>query len=239
MSTTLQWQEIAVRLILTVIGGALIGFNRTEHGRPAGLRTTMLVCLAASISMIQANLLMNTGGKTGSSFVVLDLMRLPLGVLTGVGFIGAGAILRRENRVLGITTAATLWFVTIMGLCFGGGQNGLGVTALVMGLVVLWGLNSFESRLPQDRQATLALTIGADGIGNEEVRSRIRLANFQIVSLGVTHNNVEQCRELSCEVRWRERTHEAREPPLLDELARLPGVSMLKWSPQDAAAGLG
>jgi hypothetical protein len=55
----------------------------------------------------------------------------------------------------------------------------------------------------------------------------------------VTHNNVEQCRELSCDVRWRERTHEAREPPFLDELARLPGVSMLKWNPQDAAAGLG
>ncbi len=106
----------------------------------------MLVCLAASISMIQANLLMDTVGKAGNSFIVLDLMRLPLGILTGVGFIGAGAILRKENRVLGVTTAATLWFVTVMGLCFGGGQLGLGITALVIGLIVLGGLKRIRSR---------------------------------------------------------------------------------------------
>jgi putative Mg2+ transporter-C (MgtC) family protein len=239
MSITLEWHEIALRLVLTVIGGALIGLNRTVHGRPAGLRTILLVALAASISMIQANLLMDSVGKAANSFIVLDLMRLPLGILTGVGFIGAGAILRRENRVLGLTTAATLWFVTVMGLCFGGGQNGLGVTALGIGLVVLWGLQWLEAKLPQDRQGTLVLTIGPGGVGNEEIRSRIQLARFQIVSLGMMHDNVEQVRELSCEVRWHDRTNEAREPAFLEEFVRLPGVSKLKWSPQGAPAGLG
>ena len=226
MSTTVQWYEIVFRLLLTVIGGALIGFNRTEHGRPAGLRTTMLVCLAASISMIQANLLMNTVGKAGNSFIVLDLMRLPLGILTGVGFIGAGAILRKENRVLGVTTAATLWFVTVMGLCFGGGQLGLGVTALVIGLIVLGGLKQFEAGLPQDRQGTLILTIGPGGIADDLACKRILLAGFEIVSLGVTHDNVEQTRELSCEVRWQARadkSEKTRESELLDELAGAPG----------------
>ena len=93
MPVTIAWSDVALRLVLTVVAGTLIGINRTEHGRPAGLRTTLLVCLAASISMIQANLLMNSVGKAHDSFVVLDLMRLPLGILTGVGFIGAGAIL--------------------------------------------------------------------------------------------------------------------------------------------------
>ncbi|HEX4070779.1 MAG TPA: MgtC/SapB family protein [Planctomycetaceae bacterium] len=234
MSTTVQWYEIVFRLLLTVIGGALIGFNRTEHGRPAGLRTTMLVCLAASISMIQANLLMDSVGKAGNSFIVLDLMRLPLGILTGVGFIGAGAILRKENRVLGVTTAATLWFVTVMGLCFGGGQLGLGITALVIGLIVLGGLKGFESRLPQDRQGTLILTIGPGGIADDLACKRILLAGFDIVSLGVTHDNVEQTRELSCEVRWQARadkSEKTRESELLDELAALPGVTRLKWIP--------
>src|SRR5579862_8631293 len=94
MSNQPGWLEIALRLTLTVVAGALIGLDRGEHGRPAGLRTTMLVCLAAAVSMVQANLLMNTVGKAGNSFVVLDLMRLPLGILTGMGFIGGGAILR-------------------------------------------------------------------------------------------------------------------------------------------------
>ena len=72
--------------------------------------------------MIQTNLLLATAGKSADSFVVLDLMRLPLGILTGMGFIGGGAILRRDGFVLGVTTAATLWFVTVIGLCFGAGR---------------------------------------------------------------------------------------------------------------------
>jgi len=67
----------------------------------------MLVGLAASVAMIQANLLLPVAGKTSASFGVMDLMRLPLGILTGVGFIGAGAILKRGDLVTGMTTAAT------------------------------------------------------------------------------------------------------------------------------------
>src|SRR5580700_6614851 len=147
MPVTLDWEQVVLRLALTVGAGLIIGFNRGEHGRPAGLRTTLLVCLAASISMIQANLLMNSVGKAQDSFIVLDLMRLPLGILSGMGFIGAGAILRRGNLVRGVTTAATLWFTTVMGLCFGGGQLGLGVAALFLGFMVLWALKWVEARL--------------------------------------------------------------------------------------------
>lgn len=130
MPTTLGWNEIALRLALTIVAGAVIGFDRGEHGRPAGLRTTLLVCLAASVAMIQTNLLLNTVGKRPDSFVVMDLMRLPLGILSGMGFIGAGAIVGRDSLVLGVTTAATLWFVTVIGLCFGGGQIILGLVSL-------------------------------------------------------------------------------------------------------------
>ena len=66
-----------------------------------------------------------------------DPLRIPLGVLSGMGFIGAGAIIRRENLIIGVTTAATVWFVTIMGLCFGSGQLGLGGVAAAVGLGVL------------------------------------------------------------------------------------------------------
>jgi putative Mg2+ transporter-C (MgtC) family protein len=75
MPITIEWPEIALRLALTVVAGALIGLNRSEHGHSAGLRTTLLVCLAASVSMIQVNLLLPIGGKSPDSFAVLDLMR--------------------------------------------------------------------------------------------------------------------------------------------------------------------
>jgi putative Mg2+ transporter-C (MgtC) family protein len=100
MPTTLEWSDVALRLALTVLAGGLIGFDRGEHGRPAGLRTTLLVCLAAAFAMLLANALLPTSGKTQSSFVNFDVMRLPLGILTGIGFIGAGAIVRRHNLVL-------------------------------------------------------------------------------------------------------------------------------------------
>ena len=148
MSTHLDWPEITLRLALTVVAGTLIGLDRGRHGRPVGLRTTLLVCLAAALSMIQANLLLPTAGKPADSFVTLDLMRLPLGILTGMGFIGAGAILKRGELVLGITTAATLWFVTVLGLCFGGGEWVLGGAALAIGMVVLKGLKRVEHLLP-------------------------------------------------------------------------------------------
>ena len=68
----------------------------------------------------------------------MDLMRLPLGILTGVGFIGAGTILKRGELVTGVTTAATLWIITVIGLCFGGGQLALGSIATILSFIALW-----------------------------------------------------------------------------------------------------
>src|ERR1700733_5971146 len=103
MAPEIVWQQIALRLALTLIAGGLLGVERSRSGHFAGLRTTLLVTLAASISMIQMNLLIQTNGKPQDSYAVMDLMRLPLGILTGVGFIGAGAIVRKGELTLGIT----------------------------------------------------------------------------------------------------------------------------------------
>ncbi len=106
------------------MASAAIGLNRREQDRPVGLRTTMLVALAAAIAMIQVNILLPLAGKPDGSFVVMDLLRLPLGILSGIEFIGAGAIVRRDNLVQGVTTAATLWFVTVMACLSAAGSSG-------------------------------------------------------------------------------------------------------------------
>src|ERR1700675_3457283 len=160
MPLNIGWGEIALRLALTVAAGILIGINRSEHGHAAGLRTTLLVCLAASLSMLQVNLLLPIAGKTSSSFAAMDLMRLPLGILSGMGFIGAGAIVRKDNFVHGLTTAATLWFVTGLGLCFGGGQLALGLVGLGLGVLVLEGLKRVENQWRKDRNASLRVVCG-------------------------------------------------------------------------------
>jgi putative Mg2+ transporter-C (MgtC) family protein len=151
------WPDIALRLALSVAAGALIGFNRESHGHAAGLRTTLLVCLAAAFAMVLANLLLGTAGKTEASFVRMDVMRLPLGVLTGVGFIGGGAILRRDTLTVGVTTAATLWMVTVVGLCFGSGAIGLGLVATAVTVIVLWVLKRVDRHIARDQRASLTI----------------------------------------------------------------------------------
>jgi putative Mg2+ transporter-C (MgtC) family protein len=157
MPLTPTWPDIAVRLALTMIAGAVLGLDRGARGHAAGLRTTILVALAAAVAMVQANILLPVGGKTAASFSVLDLMRLPLGILTGVGFIGGGAILKRGDIVRGVTTAATLWIATVIGLCFGGGQLQLGTVATVLAFVTLFALDYFDQRIPRQHRARLLI----------------------------------------------------------------------------------
>lgn len=156
-----SWEDIALRITLTVVAGAVIGFNRGVRGHAAGLRTTILVALAAAVAMIQANVLLPVAGKTPSSFGVMDLMRMPLGILTGVGFIGAGTILRRGDLVTGVTTAATLWVVTVIGLCFGGGQLALGGATTVVTVLVLWALVALDVRIPREHRAAVCIRADA------------------------------------------------------------------------------
>jgi putative Mg2+ transporter-C (MgtC) family protein len=232
MPVTLDWQHVSLRLILTVVAGLVIGFNRGEHGRPAGMRTTLLVCLAASLSMIQANLLMNSVGKARDSFVVLDLMRLPLGILSGMGFIGAGAILRKDNLVLGVTTAATLWFTTVMGLCFGGGQLALGIAALFLGWGTLWGLKHVENGIRREVRATLTLVIPKAGPSDDEIRNYIAKSGCTIISWGIEYGSRGQLREVNSEIQCRVLRSETRPPDFVGMLAQNPEIEMVKWQPQ-------
>jgi putative Mg2+ transporter-C (MgtC) family protein len=86
MLVHLTWPDLILRIVCTFTAGIIIGYDRGGHGKAAGLRTTVLVCLAASVAMLQMNYLLPLAGRASDSFVTNDLMRLPLGILTGVGF---------------------------------------------------------------------------------------------------------------------------------------------------------
>lgn len=230
MPLTLTWQDIAIRLILTVIAGGLIGLDRGEHGRPAGLRTTLLVCLAAAVAMIQANLLLATAGKAADSFVTFDVMRLPLGILTGMGFIGGGAILRRDGFVLGVTTAATLWFVTMIGLCFGGGQIKLGIAAFALGMGVLSGLRWFDYHLKQEQHGVLYLTTDSDEPQREAIQAVVQKAGYKIIGVSsAIYSNQTKQRELEFKLQWRGVPQNPNLPPFLRDLTSDPHVLKAQW----------
>src|SRR5258708_15261325 len=151
------WTDIAIRLGLTMLAGSIIGFNRGARGHAAGFRTTILVGLAASVAMILTNVLLATSGETPESFAVMDPMRLPLGILTGVGFIGGGTILKKGELVTGVTTAATLWVVTVIGLCLGGGQLALGIATTALTVITLWILKWVDLTIPREHRAVMVV----------------------------------------------------------------------------------
>jgi putative Mg2+ transporter-C (MgtC) family protein len=229
MPTHLQWTDVALRLALTVLAGLAIGYNRSEHGKAAGMRTTLLVCLAASIAMIQVNLLLPMAGRPPDSLVMNDLMRLPLGILTGIGFIGAGAILRRDNIVIGVTTAATLWLVTVIGLCLGGGQLALGIAATILGLVALTALKWCESRLRREQYATVAIDLSTEGPSEQDIRRRLTTAGLTIMAAHVIPASGGKSRRLIFDVGEFRLSANTDAPAPLTALAGESGVLAVDW----------
>jgi putative Mg2+ transporter-C (MgtC) family protein len=203
MPLHVTWQDIAVRLFLTMIAGAMVGFNRGVRGHAAGLRTTILVSLAASVAMIQTNVLLSMGGKTSGSFAVMDLMRLPLGILTGVGFIGGGTILRRGDLVTGVTTAATLWVVTVIGLCLGGGQIGLGLAATGLTMLTLWALKFLDILIPRENHALLVVKTDLRSSSVSELLDLVAPAGYKAKFQRQSQSDDAQQAEIAFEVTWK------------------------------------
>jgi putative Mg2+ transporter-C (MgtC) family protein len=232
MPVALTWSEIAIRLLCALAVGAAIGLNRSERGHAAGLRTSILVCMAACIAMLQVNELLPLAGRASNSFVMNDLMRLPLGILSGMGFIGGGAIVRRNNFVIGVTTAATLWFLTVIGLCIGGGQVALGLVGAGIGLLVLIGLKFLEDKMKQDHQGTLFLVLESSGPDENEIRALLGKDGFRVTSCALAMARESDARELSCNLHWRANPEDTKVPAFVHQLRDRKGVARVSWSPQ-------
>jgi putative Mg2+ transporter-C (MgtC) family protein len=236
----LTWQQIALRLALACIASMILGYNRDEHGRPAGMRTLMLVTLAATLAMLQVNLLLPIHGKPSDSFNVLDLMRLPLGILSGIGFIGAGAIIKKESGAIGVTTAATLWFSTMLGLLFGGGQLILASTATLLAFLILTLLRRVENWLPRAHRGTLTLLFHptertAAQPSEEAILAQIQSFSPEIHNLAVEYTHEDRLQSFRCSVKWHATgsSHMLQTPPLLQSLRSLPNLSTFQWVQDD------
>ncbi len=103
------------RIIISALLGGIIGFEREVHGRPAGIRTQMLVCLGSTVFMIISILI----AVKYKEFGPVDPTRIAAGVVTGIGFLGAGAIIRAGRSIHGLTTAASIWAVSAIGMAIG------------------------------------------------------------------------------------------------------------------------
>ena len=155
--------EVAGRLLLGALLGGGIGLERQVHGRPAGFRTHLLVCVASVLLMTVSQSL---GGGPGGDAYRFDPGRLAAGAITGIGFLGAGVVLKSGLSVHGLTTAACLWIVSAIGLAVGGGLRFAAILSFAITLVSLWLLRYVEDRIP--RLAYKYVTIVVDREAPEE-----------------------------------------------------------------------
>ena len=135
-----------VKLILATLLGSLIGFEREYHGRPTGLRTHILVCIGATVLTI-SGLSIAAVFSNGIDSSGEEISRIVAGIVTGIGFLGAGAIIRTSDLIRGLTTAACIWFVAAIGIVIGIGQYFLAISSTGIALFVLILLPLIENRI--------------------------------------------------------------------------------------------
>lgn len=207
MTMTLNptWSDIVIRLLLAMLAGAIIGLDREAGGHSAGLRTTIIVSLAAAVAMIQANILFSVDGKTYDLFATMDPMRLPLGVLTGVGFIGAGAIMKRDNLVAGVTTAATLWVMTVIGLCFGAGQLLLGGAATVLIIFTLAILKGIDFLIKREQRGRLVISSDLGAASVPDIDAVVRPSGYRAQFVRQSRDSATGRFATEYEIVWKER----------------------------------
>lgn len=134
-----QLERVLLRLIAATLLGAIVGFEREKAGKPAGFRTHILVALGTAIVVLSC---------AGGGMDMAGLSRVIQGIVTGIGFIGAGSILKisEQRDIQGLTTAAGLWMTAAIGVACGLGTIGLALIATGMTLIVLWVLRVMEAR---------------------------------------------------------------------------------------------
>jgi putative Mg2+ transporter-C (MgtC) family protein len=144
--------EIVIRMATSVVAGALLGWEREAHNKPAGLKTHMLVALGSAAFMLAGVLLHNdlvAHNQAGGA----DLLKVLAGIVGGIGFLGAGAIFRSSGEIRGLTTAATIWMASAVGIACGLGQYVLATAAVGLALAVLLLMRLAEQVFFPDRPA--------------------------------------------------------------------------------------
>jgi putative Mg2+ transporter-C (MgtC) family protein len=214
--------DLAVRMLIAAILGAGIGFEREIHDHPAGMRTHLLVALGSAIFTELS--IFGFGPSAGGSANV-DPTRIAAQVVSGIGFLGAGAILKYGTSIRGLTTAASLWATAAVGMAVGAGSWIVAVVGAAIILFSLWPLNSVIARLrPQGtHEVRLRLHAGRLEVLGEVTRllatRRIEIGEINSQRLGKANYEIEMRLRLPVSVQQHQ---------IIAEIAGLPDVEVLE-----------
>ncbi len=162
------YAEIMLRLLIAAVLGSLVGIEREIHGRSAGFRTQLLVALGSALAMVVSLHFARqfASSDPGALSLRIDPARVAYGVMGGVGFLGAGVIMRRDTGVKGLTTAASLWCTAAVGLACGFGMYIVAVFAAMLVIFSLTVLNRLDKWLPSRASRIIAVSLPASDADN-------------------------------------------------------------------------
>lgn len=223
------WEHVVLRgeamlaLLAAAVLGGLIGAEREHHGRSAGLRTQMLVALGAALAM----LISREFGRVYADWagaVRVDPARVAYGVMGGIGFIGAGAIIQDRAGIRGITTAASLWCTAAVGLACGFHMYLLALLAALIAVLALGFMGRIDEWIAVHRVRTVRLLVGLSSPSDDNVsRFRDLLVSYGAAAEGVRH--VRDLQEGTEEIIFHLRSHgKLRAPQILELLSGEEGL---------------
>jgi putative Mg2+ transporter-C (MgtC) family protein len=216
-------------MLLAVLLGGLIGFEREIHGRPAGLRTHILVCLTSTLLILASRSVPDVLFPEGDARIVFDPNRLAAGIMTGIGFLGAASIIRSGDHVRGITTGATVWSVAGLGVVIGQGEHGLALVGTLLVLAMLIGLDRVAHSIAP--VVYRRLIVRGRGVGLSELASHVRAAlerrGIRVMDLSGSRGSGAEPFELTFVVRTRKVFVAS---VLLEDLGGEPGIEALEWT---------
>jgi putative Mg2+ transporter-C (MgtC) family protein len=187
---------MASRLAAAVVAGGLIGLERSYHGRPAGFRTHVLVALSTALLMVLPIYGLKLFPEATQARITLDPTRMAQGIMTGIGFLGAGAILRDGLTIRGLTTAASIWITAAIGILIGAGFYYPSVVATVFTLGTLSVFRWIEARLPIKFYAHFNVRFGREATMPEgELRALVARHGFQLSNLHYRLDGPADCFE--------------------------------------------
>ncbi len=193
------------KLFIAAILGGVIGWERHRRGRPAGLRTHLLVCIGVTLMMlVSEHIFIKYQAHGHNSVLRIDPARIAAQVVTGIGFLGAGTIMRSKASISGLTTAASLWVVAGIGLAVGSGFILPAIFATIIAIAILT-LNSFvEKKMKRDRYRTIKMLIDGQGHFLDEITQILKTHSVKLKNYKFKNNIQDNEIEYDLDVMYRD-----------------------------------
>lgn len=174
---------ITLRIVAALVIGSLIGFERTYHGRPAGLRTHALVCLSSAALMLVTVYQNEWMTAVSAETIRTDPTRMAQGIMTGIGFLGAGVIFKEGLTVRGLTTSASIWITAAIGILIGVGFYAPAILTAVATIAVLSLFRWIEHLLPSEFYAHHFVKFArSDALSETELRDLVGRHGFSVAN---------------------------------------------------------